>query len=260
YGDEGGRVHPRRHRRVRIERAGHFCDRRHQLVSRQTQAHPVGISRRRVDGAKGLSLRLSGQAAGLPIHDLIDEPAEEARRGVRLTSSPDERSEIRESCKLRGSAWPATNPGSADLSAWRRGSDEIVRTEDVPVAGNRGVWHAAFRRDSQTIHLPGVNLPAVVAPEDVALAITVEVADVLDVVIVGNRGVRDAAFGFDPQAIHLPDVDLPASWRQKMSLFPSPSKSPTPWMCQSLGTAAWTTPPSPLFPSPSPSQTYTCPL
>src|SRR4029450_972643 len=33
-----------------------------------------------------------------------------------------------------------------------------------------------------------------------------------------------------------------------MSLLPSPSKSPRPWMCQSLGTAAWTTPPSALTP------------
>src|SRR5215211_3436227 len=73
-------------------------------------------------------------------------------------------------------------------------SDEIVRTENVPVARNRSVWHAALRADRQAIHLPGVDLPAVVAPENVALAITVEVADVLDVPVVGNRSVRDAAF------------------------------------------------------------------
>jgi hypothetical protein len=43
-------------------------------------------------------------------------------------------------------------------------SDEIVRTEDVPVARNGSVRHAAFRRDPQTIHLPEVDLPAVVTP------------------------------------------------------------------------------------------------
>ena len=31
------------------------------------------------DGAEGASLRLSGQAAGVPVHDVVVEPAEEAR-------------------------------------------------------------------------------------------------------------------------------------------------------------------------------------
>src|SRR6266498_2295842 len=84
-------------------------------------------------------------------------------------------------------------------------------TENVPVARNRSVWRTTFRRDPQTIHLPDVNLAAVVAPKNVAaLAIIVVVADVLDMPIVADRSVHDGAFGFDLQAIHLPDVDLPA--------------------------------------------------
>src|SRR6266511_1099288 len=84
-------------------------------------------------------------------------------------------------------------------------------TENVPVARNRSVWRTTFRRDPQTIHLPDVNLAAVVAPENVAaLAIIVVVADVLDMPIVADRSVHHGAFGFHLQAIHLPDVDLPA--------------------------------------------------
>src|SRR5438445_6747940 len=84
-------------------------------------------------------------------------------------------------------------------------------TENVPVARNRSVWRTTFRGDLQPIHLPGVDLPAVVAPENVAaLAIIVVVADVLDMPIVADRSVHDGAFGFDLHAIHLPDVDLPA--------------------------------------------------
>src|SRR6266511_197295 len=69
---------------------------------------------------------------------------------------------------------------------------------------------SAFGFDRQPIHLPEIDLPAVLAPQNVALPITVEVADALDVVVVGNRSVRDRAFCFDVQAIHLPEIDLPA--------------------------------------------------
>ena len=37
------------------------------------------LPRGRADGAEGAPLRLSGQAAGVPVHDLVVEPAEEAR-------------------------------------------------------------------------------------------------------------------------------------------------------------------------------------
>jgi hypothetical protein len=62
---------------------------------------------------------------------------------------------------------------------------------------NRSVRHAAFGFNRQAIHLPDVDLPAVVAPENVAVAVTVEVADALDVPVVGDWSVRSAAFGFD---------------------------------------------------------------
>jgi hypothetical protein len=41
-----------------------------------------GLPRGRADGTKGVSLHLSGEAVGVPVHDLFDEPAEEARRGA----------------------------------------------------------------------------------------------------------------------------------------------------------------------------------
>ena len=70
---------------------------------------------------------------------------------------------------------------------------------------------AAFGFDPQAVHLPDIDLAAaVLTPENVALAVTVEVADVLDVPVVGDESVRDAALRLDPLAIHLPDVDLPA--------------------------------------------------
>ena len=70
-----------------IERARHFRHRRHQLVSGQAQAHPVRLPRGRADGAEGAPLRLSGQAAGVPVHDVVHQPAEEARRGVGWAKS-----------------------------------------------------------------------------------------------------------------------------------------------------------------------------
>ena len=48
----------------------------------QTQAHPLGLSRGGADGTKGVSLHLSGEAAGVPIHHVVNEPAEEAWRGA----------------------------------------------------------------------------------------------------------------------------------------------------------------------------------
>ena len=41
-----------------------------------------GFHEARADGAEGAPLRLSGQAPGVPIHDVVHQPAEEARRGV----------------------------------------------------------------------------------------------------------------------------------------------------------------------------------
>ena len=83
--DEGRRTDPGRDRVVRDQRARHLRDRRHQLVSGQAQAHPLRLPRSRADGAEGAPLRLSRQAAGVPVHDVVVEPAEEARRGVSPT-------------------------------------------------------------------------------------------------------------------------------------------------------------------------------
>ena len=74
---------PGRHRDVRDERARHLRHRRHQHLSGQAQADPVRLPRGRADVAEGAPLRLSGQEADVPVHDVVVEPAEEARR--RLT-------------------------------------------------------------------------------------------------------------------------------------------------------------------------------
>ena len=50
----------------------------------QAQAHSFGFPRGGADGAEGPSLRVSGQAADLSVHDLFHEPAEEAGRGVKV--------------------------------------------------------------------------------------------------------------------------------------------------------------------------------
>src|SRR2546430_7613027 len=72
------------------------------------------------------------------------------------------------------------------------------------------VCSSDLRLDLQAIHLPDIDLPIVVAPENVAVAVAVLRADALDMPIAGDRSVRDDAFRFNVQADHLPDVDLPA--------------------------------------------------
>src|SRR5207253_9029497 len=63
--------------------------------------------------------------------------------------------------------------------------------------------------DPHAIHLPEIDLPAIVAPEHVVVAVAVEVAGALNVPIVGNWRVRGSAPAYDLQAIHLPELDLP---------------------------------------------------
>ena len=77
--DARGRADPGRYRHVRDQQAGPVRHRRHQHLSGQAQADPVRLPRSRADGAEGASLRASGEAAGVPVHDLVDQPAEEAR-------------------------------------------------------------------------------------------------------------------------------------------------------------------------------------
>ena len=71
---------PGRHRDVRDQRARHLRHRRHQHLSGQAEADPVRLPRGRADVAEGAPLRLSGQEADVPVHDVVVEPAEEARR------------------------------------------------------------------------------------------------------------------------------------------------------------------------------------
>ena len=68
---------------------------------------------------------------------------------------------------------------------------------------------SALRFDRLAIHLPEIDLPAVVAPEHVVVAVAVEVAGALNVPIGGNWRVRGSAPAYDLQAIHLPELDLP---------------------------------------------------
>src|SRR5258708_2014257 len=73
---------PGGHRGLRDQRAGNLRDRRHQHLSGQAQTHPVRLPRGSPDGTEGLPLRLPRQAAGVSIHDVVDQPAEEAGGGV----------------------------------------------------------------------------------------------------------------------------------------------------------------------------------
>src|SRR5262249_3306892 len=72
----------RRHRNVRDQHFGSVRHRRHQYLPGQAQAHPLRLSRGRADVAEGLSLRLSGQEAGVPVHNFLHQPAKEAWRRV----------------------------------------------------------------------------------------------------------------------------------------------------------------------------------
>ena len=71
--------HPDRHGEVRDERPGHLRRRRHQHLSRQAEAHPVRLPRGGARRPARPSLRLSGQEADLPVHDVVDQPAAQAR-------------------------------------------------------------------------------------------------------------------------------------------------------------------------------------
>src|SRR5262245_27854664 len=66
----------------------------------------------------------------------------------------------------------------------------------------------AFGFDAQAVHLPEIDLPAVVAPHDVAPSIGVEVAGALDLPVGADRSVRDGPFRFDVRPAHFPDVSL----------------------------------------------------
>ena len=87
-----GRADPGRYGDVRDQHAGPVRHRRHQHLSGQAQAHFVGLPRGRADGAEGAPLRLPRQETGVPIHHVIDQPAEEARCG--LAHDPEKREPV----------------------------------------------------------------------------------------------------------------------------------------------------------------------
>ena len=76
-------LHPGRHRDLRDQRARRFRHRRHHHLSGQAEADPVGLPRRGAGGAEGAPLRLSRQEAVVPVHDLVDQPAAQARRELK---------------------------------------------------------------------------------------------------------------------------------------------------------------------------------
>ncbi len=73
----------RRHREIPDQRSGHFRDRRHQHVSRQEKADPVGLPRGGACRVRRAAPRLSGEAPVPAIHD--DEP-DHARAARRRTA------------------------------------------------------------------------------------------------------------------------------------------------------------------------------
>src|SRR2546421_538323 len=85
-------------------------------------------------------------------------------------------------------------------------------SQDVPMVGDWGVRDSALRLNLLAIHLPEIDLAAaVLTPENVAVAIAVEIVDALDVPIASDRSVRDSALRLNLLAIHLPDIDLAAA-------------------------------------------------
>ncbi len=62
-----------RNRKLREFGEGHLRHRRHQHLSGQAEADPVRLPRRRIGGAEDPPLRLPGQEADLPVHDIIHQ-------------------------------------------------------------------------------------------------------------------------------------------------------------------------------------------
>ena len=81
-----GEPDPRRYREVPDQHARHLRRGRHQLVSRQAQADPVGFSRGGLDVAGRPPHRVPRQETAVPVHDVVVVAAEEA--GRQLTLSP----------------------------------------------------------------------------------------------------------------------------------------------------------------------------
>ena len=83
--------------------------------------------------------------------------------------------------------------------ALSRATNEIVSPENVPIVRDRSVRDSALCFNLRALHLPDIDLPtAVLTPENVAVAVAVEIANALDMPVVGDRSVRDSAFRFDP--------------------------------------------------------------
>jgi hypothetical protein len=91
------------------------------------------------------------------------------------------------------------------------------------------VRDTALRLDLQAIHLPDIDLAAtVLPPENVAVAVAVEIVDALDVPIASDRSVRDSALR----------LNLSAGLVRRQMKFRSLK------MCQSVVTGACATGPS----------------
>ena len=102
---------PGRHRPLRDLRAGHLRHRRHQHLSRQAQAHPLRLPRGGADGPGGGAHRVAGEEDRVPVHDLLLEPAEEARRHLRASAA-----EHTAGVTERADGFPASVPVLAGIS------------------------------------------------------------------------------------------------------------------------------------------------
>ena len=113
---------------LRDQRARHLRDRRHQHLSGEAEAHPLRLPRGRADVAEGAPLRVPGQEADVPVHDVVDQPAEEARRRLSV------RRRANRAEKSRG-----LSPG---FSFSRRQRRHVVSTLLVP-AGTCWAWRGS---------------------------------------------------------------------------------------------------------------------
>ena len=147
---------------LRNQRSGHFRDRRHQLVSRQAQAHPVRIPRRRADGAEGAtatSIRTSGWCFSTPrrrssLQKKLGVAPERPQR-----AAPDRRRGVT-AFRRRGGGRRALRWRRPAVRHWIGGRRGAARARRAQPAMRRRPWpHSLRRSDARRRHRRRCSTP-----------------------------------------------------------------------------------------------------
>ena len=159
-------------------------------------------------------------------------PARVGVHAMRCQSAPGLGPTATPVCKVAPSishtaAWP---PSCCQRMSALPSPLKSTRALDVPVGARIGADHGAADQ-GRAVHQPDRGLAVVVLPEDVGLAVAVEVAGI-DHVPVGARVGTDGRAGDTLVPFISQIAAWPLSFCQRMSSLPSPLKSPAPSTCQ----------------------------